>query len=285
MIAVSGVQWWCSAQGVPWSWTWRSYPGVWLLILAMAAAYVAGVGRARATRRRRPREGLRRTSFAVGLVLLWLALDWPVGALGAGYLASVHMVQFLVIVMLAPPFLLYGLAGGPPSEPARSGGRPGALAAPFHPMAALAIFSVLVVMTHVPVVVDTFMASQLGSLALDLAWLVAGCVLWWPIVPPAPLRPELSRALKVGYLFVAMVPDKGVASYLLFSRLPVYRTYELAPPTGWLSARADQGLAGGLMITGGTLIMAVFISVIFFRWAAQEARPEAVDDGGQRPAS
>ena len=30
------MQWWCSAQGVAWSWEWRAYPGVWLFVLCIA---------------------------------------------------------------------------------------------------------------------------------------------------------------------------------------------------------------------------------------------------------
>jgi len=96
------MQWWCSAQGIPWSWTWRPYVGVWLLIAALG---VAGWLFTRRTGRTR----LQRVSFLTGLLLLWAALDWPIGTLGAGYLASVHMVQFLLIVFYAPPLILLGL--------------------------------------------------------------------------------------------------------------------------------------------------------------------------------
>src|SRR5690606_22366096 len=53
--------------------------------------------------------GARAAAFGAAVACLWLVLDWPVGALGAGYLASVHMVQFLVIVLAVPPLLLYGV--------------------------------------------------------------------------------------------------------------------------------------------------------------------------------
>jgi hypothetical protein len=32
------MTWWCSAQGLPW--TWRPYPGVWLLVAAVVGLYV-----------------------------------------------------------------------------------------------------------------------------------------------------------------------------------------------------------------------------------------------------
>jgi len=102
---VTQVQWWCSAQGTRWSWKWRAYPGIWLVVLGIAAGYWA------LTRRgpRTPQALRRRWIGWVGVAIVWLALDWPVGPLAAGYLASAHAVQFLVLTMVASPLILLGL--------------------------------------------------------------------------------------------------------------------------------------------------------------------------------
>ena len=93
------MQWWCAALGAPWVWRWRPYPGVWLFIALLGLAYWRLAGRG-ATRGQR-------LCFGAGLLVLWSALDWPLGALGGGYLASVHMVQFLLIgIALAMFFLI-----------------------------------------------------------------------------------------------------------------------------------------------------------------------------------
>ena len=36
------MQWWCAALGEQWTWNWRAYPGVWLFVVAVAAAGLAG---------------------------------------------------------------------------------------------------------------------------------------------------------------------------------------------------------------------------------------------------
>lgn len=54
-------------------------------------------------------RGRHAASFSSGLLVLWAALDWPLGPLGASYLASVHVLQFLLIALVAPPLLLAGL--------------------------------------------------------------------------------------------------------------------------------------------------------------------------------
>jgi putative membrane protein len=170
------VQWWCAARGRAWTWSWQAYPGVWLFVIALGAAYW------RAARGWGPTAGLRGRPgwFVAGLIGLWVALDWPIGALGAGYLASVHMLQFVLIGLVAPPLLLLGIPPGRPDLRHPASIRLVRMAT--QPLVALILFSVVIVVTHLPSVVDTLMASQLGSFAVDMAWLAAGIAFWWPVV-------------------------------------------------------------------------------------------------------
>ena len=96
----------------------------------------------------------RRVAFALAIFLLWASLDWPLGPLGASYLASVHMVQFLVVGIAAPALLLLAL----PTvayEPLRRHPRlTKALSDLTHPVAAFFIFNIMMTATHWPGVVD-----------------------------------------------------------------------------------------------------------------------------------
>ncbi|WP_420633682.1 cytochrome c oxidase assembly protein [Candidatus Palauibacter sp.] len=252
------MQWWCAAQGIPWSWSWRPYPGVWLFIGLLCLAY------RRFTRDSRPtRQEFAR--FAAGTLVLWVALDWPVGALGSGYLASVHMVQFLLIALLAPPLLIAGL---PRAALERAGA--GAVA-PFlafltRPLVALLLFQTIVVATHWPGVVDGLMSSQAGSLGLDMAWLGGGLTFWWPVVSPVPHRPRFPFGVRICYLIASTVLMTLPYIFLTFAELPFYATYELAPPVGALSAGEDQRLAGLIMRIGGGAILWTASGVLFWLW-------------------
>lgn len=255
------MQWWCAAQGVPWTWQWQAYPGVWIFVLGLAAGY-------RGLRKRYPesdRPRFRAWMAGLGILALWVALDWPVGALGAGYLASLHMVQYLLIALVAPPLLLMGLPRGVYAALGRGPLLP-VLRVVSHPIAAVLVFVSLMAWTHWPPVVDTLMVTQLGSFFLDLVWLVSGVVFWWPVVAPVPERSWLQEPAKVGYLIVATLVNTGVFAYLTFSPLPLYATYELAPPVTGLTTREDQLLAGLLMKMGGAVILWTAITIIFFRW-------------------
>lgn len=260
------MTWWCSARGTAWDWTWQAYPGVWLFIGLLAVAYVGLARRAGVSRV----DGRRRAAFVGGLVILWLALDWPIGALGAGYLASVHMAQFLMIALLAPPLMLLGV---PRAAYARLGSVPWATASlrvVTHPLIALAVFGVVVYWTHLPGVVDVLMVTQFGSFALDLVWLLGGFVFWWPVVAPVPERPGFPAALKMGYLFLATVINTLPYAFLTFGDLPFYGLYELAPPVSGITTRQDQQIAGLLMKMGGGVILWTAITILFFRWFQRE---------------
>jgi len=265
------MQWWCAAQGVPWTWDWRPYPGVWLFIAVIGATFLF-LDRRGATE---PRAERRRSGFFWwGLAILWVALDWPVGALGAGYLASIHMAQFLLIALVAPPFLLLGLSHLLPRGASAWHGRATLVAT--HPVATLAAFTVVLSATHWPPLVDALMVDQVGSFVLDLAWLGAGLMFWWPVIAPVPERAWLGPPVRIGYLIAATLVNTGVFAFLTFSDLPVYAIYELAPPVGSLSARDDQRIAGLVMKMGGALVLWTAITILFFRWFAEGEGVEGV---------
>lgn len=288
------MQWWCSAVTAPWSWTWQPYPGVWLFVAALAGGYLL-------LRRRHPRspgrdEGLARGHpawFAAGLLLVWAALDWPVGPLGASYLASVHMAQVLVLSLLAPGLLLMGVplaafrALGRELE-----GRPVArriAGAATNPLVALLLYNGVIVATHLPRVLDTLAATQVGMLGMDLAWLSAGLLFWWPVLSPVPERPWFGWFFKMGYLFLNTVPVTVPYSFLVFADVPLYATYELAPPFPGVSTLTDQQVAGLAMKLGGGVILWTAITLLFFRWwrveQADEPAPSAASTSDRRPGT
>jgi cytochrome c oxidase assembly factor CtaG len=258
---VTNVQWWCSAQGIRWTWKWRPYPGIWLVVVAIASAYwtlTRHEPRSASARRRR------RIGWA-GMLMIWLALDWPLGPLAAGYLASAHAVQFLVLTMIASPLLLIGLEAALATRPEPTGIAWSAWRVLTMPLLAAIVFNVLAAATHVPAVVDALMVSQFGAFVLDIAWLFAGVVLWWPVVVSVP-RHEFPVLFKILYVFLATMIHSGIAIVMLLAEFPIYGIYQLAPPMPNFSAMTDLQVAGGIMEIGGTLIAFGVMTGLFFTW-------------------
>ncbi|HEX5947533.1 MAG TPA: cytochrome c oxidase assembly protein [Acidimicrobiales bacterium] len=262
------MTWWCSATRLPWDWAPRAYPGVWLVMAGLMSWYV--LARRRLTPEERAVEDRRRPlAFAGGWVALWVATDWPLGALGSGYLASAHMVQYLLYTQVAAPLLVLGL-----NEPmlrrllART--RTTELVRLLtRPVAAVVLFNAVLIATHAPVTVDALRTSQAGSFVLDGLWLLSGLILWLPVCGPLdeirPSYPVRAVLLFVGAGVVPMIPG----GFLTFATTPLYGIYELAPRVGGFDAGVDQQLAGVLMKIGNVPLLWPAIGVLFARWAKE----------------
>lgn len=211
-----------------------------------------------------------RRRFWSGIFVIWLAADWPVGALGAGYLVSVHTVQYLLFTLIAPPLLILGLPVDSVQRLIRSSRAYAVLRFLTRPLVGFVVFNSVLVLTHLPQVVDTLTASQVGSFAVAMAWIAAGLFLWWPAVGRVPELTRLSYPLRIGYLFVNTLVPILPAAFLTFADYPIYRLYELAPPIGDITARADQQVAGLTMKVAGDVIILFAMSVLFFRWSSSE---------------
>lgn len=263
------MQWWCSAGTTAWSWEWQPYLGVWLLATLMLVGYATLRRRIDPARWFGDRHSLR---FGLGVLCLWLALDWPIGPLGSTYLASVHMGQFLLVGMIAPLLLLLGLPRAAYERIDPQSTLHGFLESATHPVIAFFIFNGMITITHWPSVVDGMMVTQLGSFVLDMMWLAGGLIFWWPLVAPVPVR-SFHPIAKLGYLGFNIVLVRPPMLILFYSEFPAYSVYELAPPLrAGASAVDDQQLAAGIMKIGSSWIVAMAMLVIFLKWYRSHER-------------
>jgi cytochrome c oxidase assembly factor CtaG len=254
------MQWWCSAGQGPWTWTPTAFPGVWIIVLLVA------VNQWRLTRDPSTPSRDRWIGWA-GVASLEIALDWPLGPLAAGYLASAHALQFLIVAFVAPPLMLIGLRHGIARMWPTTGRRTKILDALLHPVVAAVGFNILVIATHVPAVNDGLMPTQIGAFAVDIAWLIAGIWLWWPLIVRVPARTHFPVPLQMLYLFLGTLAHTGIAIVMLQRTHPMYGVYELAPRVLPLSAVDDVKIAGTIMELGGAGIIFGVLTFMFFKWS------------------
>lgn len=258
------MQFWCSATGRPWTWEWRAYPGAWLFVALLIGIYV--------TIRRRSHAAWpawRTLVFALGVLAAWAAIDWPIGALGSGYLLSLHEVQYLLLGLIAPPLLWLGIPAEATLGVAAEGRLGRALRSLAHPLPALIAYHLALVLTHIPAISDALMPTQLGSLAIDLAWFLAGLWFWWVVVAPEGIN-RVRAPLRIAYLFGSTVLPTVPAAFITFAHYPLYRLYELAPPVSAIPATSDQVTAGIIMKLGADPIIWLAMGIVFFRWSRAE---------------
>lgn len=281
------MRFWCSALQEPWTWAWRAYPGVWIASLALAVPYLAARRHIRRSQALPPEPAAVATQrrqlwlYLAGVVAFWVASDWPLGVLGAGYLASAHMLQFMLYTLVAAPLLVLGV----PEAMARR------ILAKLRlyrfmtrltqPVFAGLAFNACLVATHSPWATDTLRSNQFGSFVMDVVWLVSGVVVWLPICSPLVEHRLRAYPGKMVYLFLALGVVPAVpAGFLTFAGFPLYATYELAPRFYGLDAATDQQMAGLIMKLGGIPIVWGAIIAMMLRWA-DESRAET---RGSRPS-
>jgi putative membrane protein len=256
--------------------SWHPHLDTWLLVIALAAAYavtVARVGPRHAAPGRPPVTKLQAVCFSLGVAAVWVASDWPVHDIAEELNYSMHMVQHLVLSMVAAPLLLLGT----PAWMLRAILRPpsrlfGIVRFLSRFLPALIVFNVVLVLTHWPAIVDASLENHLVHFLVHALIFVTALIIWMPVLSPLPEIPRLSPPPRMIFLFLQSVVPTIPASFLTFGSSPLYRFYEGVPHLWGLSTVDDQRLAGLIMKIGAGLLLWMIIAVIFFRWAGEEDR-------------
>jgi cytochrome c oxidase assembly factor CtaG len=242
----------------------------WLLaaLLLTAGVYLRGW---RVLRRRDPARwhGGHLAAFFGGLLAIYVALASPIEPF-ADLLLAVHMLQHLLLMMVAPPLLWLGspllpiLRGLPRPvlvywvAPLFSfGSLRRFLGRLTHPLAALPIFVAATWLWHVPALYDVALRSRGWHYTQHGCFLGAALVFWYPVVRPYPSRPRWSPWLLLPYLLVADLSNTVLAAVLTFSERALYSYYAEVPRLAGISLLDDQSAAGVLMWVPGSLAFLV----------------------------
>jgi cytochrome c oxidase assembly factor CtaG len=211
-------------------------------------------------------------AFLGGLVVIYLALASPIEPF-ADLLLQVHMVQHLLLMMVAPPLLwlgapLFPLLRGLP-RPVRVFWAAPMLSAPplrrlfgclTHPLTALVLFVAATWLWHAPPIYDLALRSGGWHYLEHACFLGAALLFWYPVVRPYPARPRWSSWLLLPVLFLADLSNTALAALLTFSDRLLYPYYGEVPRLAGLSALDDQAAAGVIMWVPGS---AAFLLPLF----------------------
>ena len=207
--------------------------------------------------------------FGLGLMTMWVALESPIDTIADHYLDSVHMLQHVLLGFVAPPLMLLGLSRGMAARLVRVPG----LRAITEPVPAQLIAAAVMIVWHLPPLYDATLYSEPLHVGEHLTFIVAGVLLYWPILQAtsAYARWQMSPGVKLLYMLVATLPQDGVALALIFSRVPFYEYYALAPRlVASLDPVTDQTVAGAVLMTLGKLTMGVAAIAVFIHWFGGE---------------
>lgn len=247
-------------------WRFQAHIEVWLLMLAIVGSYIYAI---KVIGPRLAPHGVVVTrkqlqAFTAGVLLMWIASDWPIHDIAEEYLYSVHMLQHMMLSYFVPPLIL--LATPKWLFDAVFGTGMAFKVIKFFSRAPVAglLFNVVVMVTHIPDVVDRSVSNAPMHYSLHVLVVLAALLMWMPVCGP-----ERSFRLQYGgmmiYLFLMSVIPTVPAAWLTFAEGSVYKHYDIPVRVWGLSVTTDQQLAGAVMKSAGAVFLWTIIIVIFFR--------------------
>jgi putative membrane protein len=168
-------------------------------------------------------------SFTGGMAIMLLSLQGPLHELSDYYLFSAHMVQHLGVMLVMPPFLLYGTPGWMLRPLFRWSPLLRIARILSLPLVAFALNNVIFGAWHFPGPYDLMMRNHDVHVAMHLMIMATGAIMWWPVMSPLPELPRIAAPLQMVYLFVLGVPMMVVAALITFSDTALYTPRASSP--------------------------------------------------------
>jgi putative membrane protein len=226
----------------------------------------------------------RLAAFFAGIICVWLAIGSPLNAFDDALL-TVHMLQHLLLMSVAPPLILLGapelpLLRGLPQFVARGVVRPILRVSSVkrlghfvsNPAFCWLAAALALIGWHVPAVFELALRWNWLHELEHASFLSAGLLFWWPVIQPWPSVARWPRWSIPLYLFCATLPCDALSAFLVFCDRVVYSSHLSAPRVLAISPLADQQSAAALMWVAVTIILAVpAVVVTVWMFAPQHA--------------
>lgn len=268
------------------AWAFEAHPEVWLLvggIVALGWYAVRHIGPLVVTDGTPVITKGQKRFFAVGVILLWVAADWPMHDIAEKYLYFVHMFQHLLISFIVPPLLLLAM----PEWLARllvldGGALSRVLQVLTKPLVAGVVFNLFQVLTHWGAVVNLSTENGAFHYVVHLGVFFSALLMWFPVLGPLK-EVHLSEPAKLIYLFMMSIVPTVPAGWLALAEGVVYDSYDNDTNLWGLSPTSDQQLAGVVMKVAGGFYLWTLIAIRFFRFTAgrREADLDRRRNGGR----
>lgn len=262
-----------------WS-AWSAPPSITVALLGAALLYRSGwarpVGRSgRHGALRSSGARSRRRAFGAALVTLALALLSPLDAASSS-LASAHMVQHVLLVLVAAPLLAWsspgatlrrGLPPGARRTVRRVASLPGVAAAAASPSAAWLTHVVALWFWHAAAPYDAAVVD--GALhAVEHATFVLSAVWFWSTVVGPAHGERRNPAVGLVLVFAMALQSVFLSALLTFAPTAWYGVYAHTTAAWGLTPLADQQLAGVIMwVPAGAVHLGVGL-LLLQRWIA-----------------
>jgi len=236
-----------------------------IVVIVLVAWHEVGLARqAKRARPERTRQRRRRSfAFYGGLAVLLLSVQSPIDYWADSYF-YVHMFQHLLLMFAAPTLVVAGAPWQPLLDalPRRVGhgvtrgtlrggwSRPLRAVAGFtlRPWVSVAIFNVVMVMWHLPVLFDFAQRNQAAHIWLmHGSYFAAGVLFWLVFISSPPFRRRMPDVSQAGALVVTNVVMWVLAMAMsIFTQVSWYSVYDHVPGVT-LPPFADQQIGAAIL--------------------------------------
>jgi cytochrome c oxidase assembly factor CtaG len=249
------------------------------MVLAALVLYLWGVKRANRLRPRHPWEGFRTVAFIGGLVSTGVAIFSFIGVYD-GELFWDHMVQHLLLIMVAAPFFAIGspialawrATTGNPHAVITEVLRSRVAKVLGHPLVAFVLYAVMIPITHLTVWYNYTLLHEPVHNAEHLVFLGVGYLFWRQIFGIDPNAYRMHPALQFGYLFLAIPIDTFTGLSLDSASHELFPAYIALHRTWGPSLVDDLHTGGVIMWVGGDTLMLWPMIPVALRWLHLEER-------------
>jgi putative membrane protein len=265
---------------------WTFEPIIAIPLLVAASAWIAAVRAVNAAHPANPVPPLRTAAFFGGLVAIAVALMSGLERYDT-VLFSAHMIQHILLTLVAPPLIVLGAPITLLLRLARPETRRRRILPVLHsrivralsfPVVAWVLFAGVMWATHFSPVFDQALENPLIHDLEHAAYLGAGLLFWWPAIGLDPTPWRMSHPVRALYVFLQMPQNTFLAVAILSATAPLYPHYAtLVRPWG-PTPLADQQAAAGIMWFIGDLLFLAAILGLVAVWMRHEERTTAIAD-------
>lgn len=209
-------------------------------------------------------------SFYLGLGVVAVAVLSPLDAL-ASTLFSAHMVQHLLLLLVAPPLLVYsrplltsmvGLPRGPRALGRKLESTPVGRASSRASTSAVLVLSLNVIVLwawHLPALYEAALSTEIVHAVEHLAFLSIALAFWNLV-----LGKEIGRSAAL--VFGNLLQSGALGAILVFATTVLYPIHAAGAARWGLTPLEDQQLAGAIMWIPAGIVYISTLAVLFLAW-------------------